>query len=202
MNTNIKEMNVNKLFATIIAGAVALCSVGWAQHGHDEDLVPGFDDQDYLVLIEPDEIIDPPYVLEVMWDEVVPGVFIADVGFVLNHDDEDPMVSRVGFLQTDVSAGLFGVVEGEVDPIFGLGTPGLLSLSAPDNGHVHVTFTAPDNSFRFLRFGLVNGVAFDDGRPLNDSLITYELQFVPEPATWLAVLAGVGFFATRRRAKP
>lgn len=194
-------MNVNKLLASTLASAIALGSIGWAQHHHDEDLVPGYDDQDYLVLIEPEEIVDPPYVLQVMWEEVVPGVFIADVGFVLHHEDEEPMLQSVSFLQTDVSPGLFGVIEGEVDPIFGLGTPGLLSLSAPDNGHSHVTFTAPDSSFRYLRFGLVNGVAFDDGRPLNDSLITYELQFVPEPATWLALVAGVGFLASRRRAK-
>jgi len=191
---------MNKLLALSIGAAVALCSAGWAQH-HDDDLVPGYDTDDYLVLIEPHEIAEPPYVLQVLWEEVAPGVFLADVGFTLHHEGEDPILSRVSFLQTDVSPGLFGVVEGEVDPIFGLGTPGILSLSAPDNGHFHVTFTAPDNSFRFLRFRLVDGVAFDDGRPLNDSLITYEIQFVPEPTSWLGLLAGAGFFAARRRKK-
>lgn len=192
---------MNKLLACALASAVALCSIGWAQHHHDEDLVPGYDDQDMLVLVEPEEIIDPPHVLEIMWEEVTPGVFLADVGFVLHHEGEEPMLSRVDFQQADVSAGLFGMVEGEIDPIFGLGTPGLLSLSAPDNGHVHVTFTAPDSSFRYLRFGLVNGVAASDGRPLGDSLITYELQFVPEPATWLGLAAGLGFLAVRWRAE-
>ncbi len=189
------------------AALTALMSVSFAQHDHEHegDIYLGV-----LVgspaVIEPDELAMSPYKTERMFEELLPGLFGTDQGWDFYSEGATPQLRRVTVLQVFVSDGLFGVVEGETDPVFGAGAPGTWTLEWDDNNpeavHQHIIFASnilpnEDNPLIF-QFRLVDAIAWD-GTPLANSDIVYTLEFVPEPASLLALSAGLGALALRRR---
>ncbi len=195
-----------------IALLMAFAITAWAQeHGHEGDLLLGYIG-DELVLLGPEEITHPPFWLTVSMEPTGLGFYVVDVGldFALKHHEgepdheHEPLLRQVTIKQWYITPGLFGVVEGEVDPVFGRGTPGELTLVFdPDNPeavHRHIIFAT--ERFRppsLFQFQLVNGIAYG-GTPLQDSVVyTLQLTPVPEPATLTALAAGVGLLGLARR---
>ncbi|MCS7066738.1 MAG: hypothetical protein NZL85_10775, partial [Fimbriimonadales bacterium] len=122
----------------MVIAAIALLHSAIAQHDH-EDIHLGYVDST-LAVIEPHELAEPPYTLEFTLEELLPGVYGVDVGWDFHtlEGQTEPQLRRVTVQQVFISSGLFGVVEGEVDPIFGEGLPGLWTLEYtgdPDSVH-------------------------------------------------------------------
>lgn len=171
-----------------------------SQHGHEEDLLMGYEGS-RLKILEPDEIVAPPYAMEFVLEEIIPGTLYAtDIGFdfFTPEGDDEPLLRRATIQQVFISPGLFGTVEGESEPIFGDGAPGHYPfeyLGDPEAVDRHILFSAPDNGRRIFQFRLTNGEALD-GTVLDDSVI-YTL-IVPEPASITALIAGIGAVVLRR----
>ncbi|MFN4032708.1 MAG: PEP-CTERM sorting domain-containing protein [Fimbriimonadales bacterium] len=177
-----------------------LMSVSFAQHDHDHegDVHLGVMDGAAAV-IEPEELAEPPYKIEYRLEELLPGLFGVDVGWDFHFEEgsDTPQLRQVTIQQLFISPDLVGVVEGEEDPIFGDGLPGAWTLlfdeNDPEAVHQHIIFASnilptEDNPLVF-RFRLVNAIAWD-GTALNDS-VEYTLEFVPEPASVVALGAGL-----------
>ena len=193
---------------------LGIAAIGWftfAAAQHEEDIHLGYVDST-LAVIEPHELAEPPHTREYTMEELLPGLYGVDVGwdFYTTDGHTEPQLRRVTVQQVSISPGLYGVVEGDPNPIFGSGLPGLWTLEYtgdPDSVHRHIIFAANtlptrDNPLIF-KFRLINGEALD-GTPLQDSTITYTLQFVPEPTSLLALGASLGVYTLRRypRRKP
>ncbi|MDW8289920.1 MAG: PEP-CTERM sorting domain-containing protein [Armatimonadota bacterium] len=196
------------LVAALLAVALPLQA---QDHGHEGDLKLGYNNG-ILAILSPDEFTQEPYWLTVQMQPTGLGPFVVDIGIDFAHEHEgairpqngEPMLKRVTLRQLFVTPGLFGVVEGEAEPVFGVGTPGSLTLvydpEDPESVHKHIIFST--SQFRpasLLQFQLVDGIAYD-GTPLGNSLVyTIKFEPVPEPATIAILGAGVGMLLLRRR---
>lgn len=185
----------------------ALMSQAVAQHDHDheEDIHLGVHDG-YAAVVEPEELAMPPYKMERRFEELLPGLFGVDQGWDFHKENGIPQLRRVTVLQVFISDGLVGVLEGETEPLFGNGAPGVWTLewdnSDPEAVHQHIVFASnilPTEANPLLfQFRLVDAIDWD-GNQLPNSDIVYTLEFVPEPASLLALSAGLGALALRRR---
>lgn len=184
----------------------AQLSISFAQHDHEGDIHLGVLNGNAAV-IEPDELAEPPYTTERMFEQLAPGLFGVDQGWDFHTEmgASNPQLRRVTIRQVFISDGLFGVLEGETDPIFGVGAPGVWTLeydpNDPEAVHQHIVFASNilpdhDNPLRF-QFELIDALDWD-GNPIGNSVV-YTLEFVPEPASITALIAGVALLGWRKR---
>jgi len=190
-------MQLNRLFVSVGA-AFALV---YAALAHDDALQLGYEGT-VLKILEPHEIAEHGKQRYTDIEEILPGIFGRTVGIGFYHEDPNPpLLQRVTLRQINISDGLFGIREGDDDPMFGEGTPGEFTMEFdPDHGHPpheHVLFYMPDENRRRFHFQLVDGLA-TDGTVLEDSRI-YTLTFVPEPASLTLLAGGLGLLIRRRR---
>lgn len=203
-------MKTFKWLAPLALLVVFLLPLQAQDHGHEGDLQLGYQNG-ILAILSPHEIVQEPYWLTVQMEPTGLGFYVVDVGidFAHKHDGdnhpqhEEPMLKQVTLQQHFITPGLFGVVEGEVDPIFGVGTSGVLTLvydpNDPESTHKHVVFATAQFAPSIFQFQLTNGIAHD-GTPLGNSLVyTIKFEPVPEPATVAILGAGVGMLLLRRR---
>lgn len=197
--------------ALLIAVALPLHAQGY---DHEGDLKLGYQNG-ILAILSPEEFTQEPYWLTVQMEPTGLGFFVVDIGLDLAHQhdhdgiirpqhEHEPMLKQVTLRQLFVTPGLYGVVEGEAEPIFGVGTPGSLTLvydpNDPEAVHKHIIFsTSQFRPVSLFQFQLVDGIAHD-GTPLGNSLVyTIKFEPVPEPATVAILGAGVGMLLLRRR---
>ncbi|MCS6829833.1 MAG: PEP-CTERM sorting domain-containing protein [Armatimonadota bacterium] len=197
-------------FVPLVLLATVLLPSQAQDHGHEGDLQLGHKDG-VLAILSPEEIAQEPYRLTVQMEPTGLGFYVVDIGIDFAHEHDgrirpqhEPMLKQVTLQQLFITPGLFGVVEGEPDPVFGESASGVLTLvydpNDPESVHKHVVFAtsqfAPPSVFQFR---LTNGIAFD-GAPLGDSVVyTIEFQPVPEPGTFGILATGVGILLLRRR---
>jgi len=205
-------MKLYRLFGLFIA---VLALSGWAfagEHEHEGDLLLGYEGE-VLTILSPEPLTQEPYWLTVNMEPTGLGFYVVDIGFDFAHGDHDhsisplhgdePMLKQVTIRQLFVSSDLFGVVEGNDAPIFGIGTVGELTLmydpDDPEAAHQHVVFATSEFAPKLWQFQLVNGIAHD-GTPLGNSLV-YTIKFnpVPEPASVAVLATGTGLLLLRRR---
>jgi hypothetical protein len=200
-----------KWFASVALFCLVLLPLSAQEHGHEGDLHLGYQNG-ILAILAPDEITQEPYWLTVQMEPTGLGIFVVDIGLDFAHEHEEghhpqhehePMLRQVTLQQLFITPGLFGVVDGEVEPVFGIGTSGALTLTYdpndPESVHKHVIFATSQFAPSLFQFQLTNGIAHD-GTPLGNSLVyTIKFQPVPEPSTIAILGAGVSTLLLRRR---
>lgn len=186
------SMYLHAAMAALTALALTV-SPGLAQHGDDLQLSH---DGARLEIVEPDEITDDN-ILELEFEELIPGLLWGvELGFEIFHSNGLPTLQRAMVQQRWIAPGLFGTIEGEIDPIFGDGLPGSLLLDQ-NRDHAHVVFTTTQLGEKWFRFRLEGGIAAD-GTRLFDSK-DYWIAIAPEPASMFALATGLGGLALARR---
>lgn len=202
-------MKLWKWLASIALLCVNVLPLHAQEHGHEGDLQLGYRDS-LLAILSPHEITQEPYWLTVQMEPTGLGFYVVDVGIVFAHEHEDegaaqhePMLKQVTLQQHFITPGLYGVVEGESVPVFGVGTAGALTLvydpADPESVHKHVVFSTSQFAPSLFQFQLTNGVAHD-GTALGNSVVyTLKFQPVPEPASIGILGAGIGWLMLRRR---
>lgn len=147
--------------------------------------------------------------MEREFEELYPGVWGYDWGTEFategGHGMGEHVLHSMRLLQIEISPQMQGIRASDGALIFGdpsTGAPGYLDLTH-DNSHVGMYFVSnvrPSRANPFIfRFQIVDAEAHD-GTMLADSPI-YTITFVPEPASMVALAAGLAIVARRRAYK-